>query len=71
MTTTAGAEYEIRVAGALGPRTLQALGAVDVVASDATSTSFRCRPVDQSALHGLLERIRDLGLELMDLRTLP
>lgn len=56
--------YEIRVKGAVG-RTL-----ADEFQPLVTSTQTVLRGMlpDQSALHGVLDRIRDLGLELVDVR---
>lgn len=65
------AEYEILLAGSIGTRTLRALGPVHMMSTGAEGTRLRCRLVDQAALHGVLERIRDLGLELIDLHRLP
>ena len=59
--------YEIRVAGrldeaaaaaAFGDLTVSACGSVTVLRGD----------LDQAALHGVLERIRSLHLELLDAR---
>lgn len=66
-----GIEYEIVVAGSLGPRTLRALGSVEVVATTTEGTRLHGSFADQPALHGLLERIRDLGLELVVVHRLP
>jgi hypothetical protein len=61
--------YEIRVVGALGPagRTAFADLAVDVepVATVLSGT------LTQDELHLVLDRIRDLGLELIDVKLAP
>lgn len=58
--------YEIRIAGALGPAAREAFGDVSVD-TEPTSTILTGE-LDQAALHGLLERVRALGIELMDIR---
>ncbi|MGV8841108.1 MAG: hypothetical protein ACWA6X_12490 [Bauldia sp.] len=57
--------WEIRVAGLLGPRWAARFG-VEVLAHMADgTTAIRRRLVDQAALHGMLQAIRDLGLPLV------
>ncbi len=58
--------YEIRVSGRLNDVARDAFAGWDV-ATNATSTVITAE-VDQSGLHGLLERIRALGLDLLDVR---
>jgi hypothetical protein len=60
------AGYEIRVEGALDARWADWLGDLRVD-SDGTQTAIT-GPLDQAALHGLLARIRDLGLCLISVR---
>jgi hypothetical protein len=64
------AEYVMLVGGQIGPRTARALGPVSVVGTDATGTHLTGRFADQAELHGVLERIRDLGLELVEVRRI-
>lgn len=64
------AEYEFVVAGSIGPRTVQALELVEVVSSGDGQTRLRGWIADQGALHGVLERMRDLRVELLDLHRL-
>ena len=56
--------YEIVVFGAAGPGVQAAFGDFDVeLTSDCTA--LRAAHLDQAALFGALDRIRDLGLELV------
>ena len=57
--------YTITVRGVAGPSVRAALGDVQVsVVGD--TTVLRRAGTDQAALHGLLNRIQDLGLEVID-----
>jgi hypothetical protein len=63
------ARYEIRVAGVLDDRWADWFGGLQV-SSDGTKTIIVGLFPDQPALHGLLTKIRDLGLTLISLRQL-
>ncbi|MGX7678980.1 hypothetical protein ACSMXN_08775 [Jatrophihabitans sp. DSM 45814] len=58
--------YEIRVVGSLGPAAQEAFADLDLQ-TEPTSTVLSGE-LDQAALHGLLDRVRALGLELVDIR---
>jgi hypothetical protein len=64
-----GQPYEIRVVGALGPAAREAFGhlAVDI---EPTATVLSGR-LDQPGLHAVMDQIRALGLELLDIRQGP
>ena len=63
--TTEGAVYELRVRGHLDQHWAGWLGGLTVTHNeDGTSTLSGPVP-DQSALHGLLAKIRDLGIALV------
>ena len=57
--------YVITVRGVAGPAVRAALGDVEVSAVGNT-TVLRRTGADQAALHGLLRRIQDLGLDVLD-----
>ena len=59
------ASYEIRVRGHLDPRWAARLGVPDLIQDDDGTTALRGISVDQAVLHGLLQRLRDLGLTLV------
>ena len=61
--------YEIRVVGALGAAGREAFAdlAVDVEPTATVLTG----ELDQNGLHQVLDRVRALGLELMDVRQAP
>jgi len=65
----AQATYEIRVAGSVPERDLRDIGAV-TLAVDQVNTVLYCIP-DQSALYGLLARLRALGIEVVEVRRIP
>lgn len=63
--------YEIRVQGRLLARWSAWFDGFDVVAGDDGITVIRGVVADQSALHGLLQKVRDIGLPLLSLTQLP
>jgi hypothetical protein len=65
------AQYEIRVKGHLGPRWSAWLDGLSLTTDANGSTVIRGPVVDQAALHGLLQRLRDVGIPLVSLTQLP
>jgi hypothetical protein len=64
------ARYEIRVEGVLGSRWSDWFEGLRV-SIDATGQSSICGVIaDQAALHGLLAKVRDLGLVLVEVRRI-
>jgi hypothetical protein len=64
--------YEIRVKGRLAPRWSAWFDGLTIDADAADGTTAISGPiVDQSALHGLLQKLRDVGLTLVSLTELP
>lgn len=61
--------YEIRVRGRLSEALLPSFP--DLTARVPVETVLSGPVEDQAALHGLLERIESLGLELVEVRQLP
>ena len=61
--------YEVRVDGILDDRWADWFGGLQV-SSDGTQTVIIGLLPDQPALHGLLTKIRDLGLSLISVRRL-
>ena len=59
--------YEIRVKGVVGDPVLESLGDLDASVRPA-ETVLRGVITDQAQLHGLLDRIQTLGLELIEIR---
>ena len=66
---TGAATYEIRVAGHIDDHWAATLGDLTLVRLDDGTTSLTGPLVDQAQLHGVLTRIRDLGVPLLMVRT--
>ncbi len=59
--------YEIRIKGHLGSRWATRFDGMNLTAEDDGTTVIRGPVVDQAALHGLLQTLRDLGITLLSL----
>lgn len=59
--------YEITVNGRVGPALVEAFDGL-TVSVEPTDTVISGEIADQAALHGVLELIESLGLELIDVR---
>ena len=57
--------YQIRVKGHLDRRWTEWFGGVTITLEDNGDTLLTCPVVDQAALHGLLRKVRDLGMPLI------
>lgn len=67
---TGGQTYQVRIQGRLNPRWAAALHGLTLTPEpDGTTTLTGAFP-DQAALHGLLGRLRDLGLPLVSIQRL-
>lgn len=62
-------EFEIRVAGSLGPAAREAFR--DLALDLEPTATVVTGDLEQSELHELLDRIHSLGLELLDVRQVP
>jgi hypothetical protein len=62
---TGPVRYEIRVRGVLDPGWSEWLGGLTVIPGTAGETLLVGPIRDQAALHGLMAKIRDLGLPLL------
>ena len=60
--------YEIRVNGVLGSGWSAWFDDLQITSDDRGQTTIAGPIADQAALHGLLAKIRDLGLELLEVR---
>ena len=57
--------YQIRIEGHLGPRWTDWFGGMAITLEDNGDTLLTGPVVDQAALHGLLRKVRDLGMPLI------
>jgi hypothetical protein len=65
-----GGSYEIHIKGRLSDSVLAAFEGLTATVQP-VETVLRGPVQDQSSLHGLLDRIQSLGLELVEIRQLP
>jgi hypothetical protein len=57
--------YQIRLKGHLGPQWTDWFGGLTITLEESGETLLTGPVVDQAALHGLLKKVRDLGLPLI------
>jgi hypothetical protein len=63
--------YEIRVSGRLGSRWAAWFDGLDLTTEEDGTTVLLGPVVDQAALHGLLQKLRDIGVPLLSLTRIP
>ncbi len=63
-------QYEIRVTGHLSPRWEAWFDGLSLTRTDDGTTVIRGPIVDQAALHGVLQKLRDLGIPLISVTQL-
>ncbi|HSJ89213.1 MAG TPA: hypothetical protein VK909_18520 [Anaerolineales bacterium] len=57
--------YQIKIEGHLGPQWTDWFGGLTITLEDNGNTLLTGPVVDQAALHGLLKKVRDLGMPLV------
>jgi len=62
--------YHIRIKGHLDERWTDWFDGVTIILEDNGETLIICSGADQAALHGLLKKIRNLGLSLLSLHQI-
>jgi hypothetical protein len=67
---TPSAHYQIRVEGVLGSRWSDWFEGLCVTSDAPGESSISGAIADQAALHGLLAKVRDLGLVLVEVRRI-
>jgi hypothetical protein len=65
-----GDRYEIRIAGHLAPCWSEWFEGLAIAHPDDGETLLSGPVVDQAALHGLLNKVRDLNLKLISVRAI-
>ena len=69
-TANGAGRYEIRLKGHLDSRWEAWFDGLSLTTSADGTTVIRGHVVDQSALHGLLQKVRDIGLPLVSVTPL-
>lgn len=69
--TSKAAVYQIRIKGHLGPQWAEWFGGMSITLEESGTTLMTGQVIDQAALHGLLRKVRDLGLPLVSVLRMP
>ena len=70
-TTTESWTYEIRLRGHLSPQWTHWFEGMTITLEEQGDTLLIGPVADQAALHGLLRKVRDVGLPLLALNIVP
>ena len=62
--------YQIRIMGHLGPQRTDWFEGLTITLEDNGDTLLTGTVIDQAALHGLLKKVRDLGMPLISLNSI-
>jgi hypothetical protein len=62
--------YQIRIKGHLDPRWSERFGGLTITLEENGDTLLSGPVVDQAALHGLLRKVRDLGMQLISVTSI-
>jgi hypothetical protein len=63
--------YQIKIKGRLGSQWTDWFGGLSITLEDNGDTLLSGPVVDQAALHGLLRKVRDLGMPLISVMQQP
>ena len=66
----AAAHYELRIEGHLDPHWSAWFGGLTLIRQDDGTTTLRGAVTDQAELHGLLTKVRDLGITLISVASI-
>jgi hypothetical protein len=61
--------YEIRIKGHLGPQRMDWFDGLNITLEENGDTLLIGPVIDQAALHGVLKKIRDLGMPLLSVNS--
>jgi hypothetical protein len=61
--------YQIRIKGHLGPRWMYWFEGLKITLEEDGNTLLNGPVLDQSALHGILKKVRDLGMPLLSVHS--
>ena len=61
--------YQIRIKGHLGQRWMDWFEGLTVTLEEDGNTLLTGHVIDQSALHGILKKVRDLGMPLLSVNS--
>ena len=62
--------YQIRVNGHLGPQWMDWFDGLTITQEENGDTLLTGPVIDQAALHGILKKVRDLGMPLLSVNTI-
>jgi hypothetical protein len=61
--------YQIRIKGHLGPQWIDWFNGLTITIEENGNTLLTGEVVDQAALHGILKKVRDLGMPLLSVNS--